>query len=47
MLGRLLCWLGFHDVIITHPLTLDADGNYWRSPMGCCTRCNKPYQWDQ
>lgn len=43
MLGKLLCWLGVHDNVVTGRNVFD---NRWQSVWGGCTRCNKPFQWD-
>jgi len=38
MLGRLLCWLGLHQVVITRPATMQP-------AVGHCVRCPKSYEW--
>ncbi len=44
MLGKLLCWLGVHDNMVTGQ-NVDQYGRA-QSTWGGCTRCNKPWQWD-
>ena len=41
MIGKILCWLGLHQPVITHPAEDLSDSAY-----GFCARCNKSYQWD-
>jgi len=50
MLGRLFCWLGLHQPVVTVPGTVDPErrrtGGWATSAYGRCARCDKPYQWD-
>jgi hypothetical protein len=44
MLGKLLCWLGVHDNMMSNE-NIDQYGQI-RSRWGYCLRCNNPWQLD-
>jgi hypothetical protein len=48
MITKILCRLGLHQPIVTHPGVYDTTQGYGRyiSAHGFCGRCNKSYQWD-
>jgi len=46
MIARFLCWLGLHQIVVTHTGERDRSTGLRHSAHGFCTRCNKQFQWD-
>ena len=46
MISLVLCWLGFHQILVTHPGARSAKLNGgFEAAHGRCVRCNQEYDW--